>query len=62
MSATREGETQSRSREIPRRRDGVRVVTLLHPQELVDEDLPAAEHDQRVDAVVTVDGITWLRR
>lgn len=49
-------------RALPRRRDGVRVVTLLHPQELMDEELPAAEHDQRVDAVVTVDGITWLRR
>ncbi|WP_029211885.1 5-formyltetrahydrofolate cyclo-ligase [Arsenicicoccus bolidensis] len=49
-------------RALPRRRDGVRVVTLLHPQELLDEELPSAEHDQRVDAVVTADGITWLDR
>ncbi|MTB70917.1 5-formyltetrahydrofolate cyclo-ligase [Arsenicicoccus sp. MKL-02] len=49
-------------RALPRRREGICVVTLLHPQELLDDALPAAQHDQRVDAVVTADGITWLDR
>jgi 5-formyltetrahydrofolate cyclo-ligase len=38
----------------------VPVVALLHPGELV-EALPRAPHDCPVHAVVTVDGVTWIR-
>ncbi|AKT50220.1 5-formyltetrahydrofolate cyclo-ligase [Arsenicicoccus sp. oral taxon 190] len=48
-------------RALPRRRPGVPVVTVLHPGELVAEPLPRAEHDQPVDAVLTAQGVTWLR-
>ncbi|MGG5258111.1 5-formyltetrahydrofolate cyclo-ligase [Phycicoccus avicenniae] len=49
---------------LPRRRAGVRVVTLLHPGELVpdgEEPLPRESFDQPVDAVLTADGLTDLR-
>ena len=48
---------------LPRRRAGTPVVVLLHPEELLgadDEDLPHEAHDQRVDAVLTADGLTDL--
>ena len=48
---------------LPRRRAGTPVVVLLHPEELLgpdDEPLPRESHDQRVDAVVTADGLTDL--
>ncbi|WP_409484878.1 5-formyltetrahydrofolate cyclo-ligase [Arsenicicoccus dermatophilus] len=49
-------------RALPRRRDGVPVVTLLHPGELLATPLPRDDHDQLVDAVVTACGTSWLRR
>ena len=48
---------------LPRRRAGTPVVVLLHPEELLGPDdvpLPREPHDQRVDAVVTADGLTDL--
>jgi 5-formyltetrahydrofolate cyclo-ligase len=50
-------------RALPRRRDGVPVVVVLHPGELVEGDeqpLPRAAHDQPVDAVLTADGLDDL--
>lgn len=50
-------------RVLPRRRDGVRVVVVLHPGELLgpdDDPLPREDHDQPVDGVVTADGVRWL--
>jgi 5-formyltetrahydrofolate cyclo-ligase len=50
-------------RALPRRRNGVRVVVLLHPGELVDPDdapLPRQPHDVAVDGVLTAEGLRWL--
>ncbi|MCH8612087.1 5-formyltetrahydrofolate cyclo-ligase [Arsenicicoccus dermatophilus] len=48
-------------RALPRRRDGVPVITLLHPGELLAAPLPRNDHDQLVDAVVTACGVSWIR-
>lgn len=45
---------------LPRRREGVPVVTLLHPEELTDDTLPRDSHDHLVDGVLTAAGVTWL--
>lgn len=45
---------------LPRRRGGVPVITMVHPEELTDEDLPHEDHDHLVDATLTADGVTWL--
>jgi len=48
---------------LPRRRPGIPVVVVLHPEELLgrgDEPLPRERHDHPVDAVVTADGLTDL--
>jgi 5-formyltetrahydrofolate cyclo-ligase len=42
------------------RRDAL-VVALLHDGELLDELLPAEEHDRRVDAVATPSGVVRIR-
>ncbi len=50
-------------RALPRRRDGIPALVLLHPGELggsEDPLLPLAEHDQPVDGVLTAEGRTWL--
>jgi 5-formyltetrahydrofolate cyclo-ligase len=46
----------SYDRALARRRPGVPVIALLYPGELLD-DLPGDPHDQRVDAVLTPDGL-----
>ena len=46
----------SYDRALPRRRPGTPVVALLYPGELLD-DVPSDPHDQRVDAVLTPDGL-----
>lgn len=48
-------------RTLPRSRPDAPVVTVLHPGELLDEPLPTDPWDAPVDAVVTADGVTWLR-
>lgn len=45
---------------LPRRHPGVKVVTMLHPGELVEGPLPRESHDQCVDGVLTCEGVTWL--
>lgn len=50
-------------RALPRRRPGAPVLVVLHPGELLDPTappLPHEPHDQRVDAVVTAEGVTDL--
>ncbi len=47
-------------RALPRRAAGTPVVVLLHPGELGGEPLPRDAHDQPVDGVLTVDGVTWV--
>ncbi|MFC0358897.1 MULTISPECIES: 5-formyltetrahydrofolate cyclo-ligase [Kytococcus] len=46
-------------RTLPRRREGVRVVTLLHDVELVDR-VPHEAHDLPVDGVLRPAGTTWF--
>lgn len=41
---------------LPRRRPGTPVIVLLHPGELADE-LVREAHDQRVDGVLTAEGL-----
>lgn len=48
-------------RALTRVRPGALVVALLHDGELVDEPLPAEEHDRRVDAVAMPSGVVRLR-
>jgi 5-formyltetrahydrofolate cyclo-ligase len=43
----------SYDRALLRRRPDAFVVALLHTGEIWDDDLPAEEHDERVDAAVT---------
>lgn len=47
---------------LPRRADGIRVHTLLHPGELSQQPLPRQEHDVRVDGIVTAEGRTLVTR
>jgi 5-formyltetrahydrofolate cyclo-ligase len=47
-------------RALPRRAPDVTVVVLLHPEEFPGPELPRAEHDIPVNAVLTVDGLTTL--
>jgi 5-formyltetrahydrofolate cyclo-ligase len=49
----------SYDRALLRRRPGSRVLVVLHPGELREEPLPADLHDQPVDGVLTVDGVSW---
>lgn len=50
----------SYDRALPRRRPGSKVVVVLHPGELHAVRLPRDPHDEPVDGMLTVDGITWL--
>lgn len=50
----------SYDRALARRVPTSKVVVVLHPGELHSVRLPADEHDQPVDGMLTVDGITWL--
>lgn len=50
----------SYDRALARRRPDVAVVVALHPGELRDTPLPADDHDEPVDGVVTADGVTWF--
>ena len=51
-------------RALPRRRPGTPVVAVVFPDELLVTPgaprIPAEEHDERVDAVLTVDGLTHV--
>lgn len=38
------------------------IVTTVHPLQVLDERLPEAEHDFRVDRIVTSDGVIRCRR
>jgi 5-formyltetrahydrofolate cyclo-ligase len=40
----------------------VRIVTTVHPLQLLDEDLPETRHDFRVDLIVTPDEVIRTRR
>jgi len=48
-------------RALPRRAHGAPVVVLLHPGEVADDPLPRDAHDAPVDAVLSVEGVRWLR-
>ncbi|MEI2778853.1 MAG: 5-formyltetrahydrofolate cyclo-ligase [Tetrasphaera sp.] len=48
-------------RTLPRAHPEAPIVTVLHPGELLDACLPSDSWDAPVDAVVTADGLTWLR-
>ncbi|WP_353951158.1 5-formyltetrahydrofolate cyclo-ligase [Knoellia sp. S7-12] len=50
----------SYDRALARREPTARVVVVLHPGELHSVRLPHDDRDQRVDGMLTVDGITWL--
>lgn len=50
----------SYDRALARRAAAARVVVVLHPGELHQVRLPCDEHDQPVDGMLTVDGVTWL--
>lgn len=39
----------------------VPVIALLHPGELLEDRLPMQPHDRPVNAVATIDGLTWIR-
>lgn len=47
-------------RALPRRREGTPVIAVVFPDEF-GVDFPTQAHDERVDAVLTVNGLTWLR-
>ena len=46
-------------RALPRRREGTPVVAVVFPDEF-GVDFPTETHDERVDAVLTVNGLTWF--
>ncbi|KGN30219.1 ligase [Knoellia sinensis KCTC 19936] len=50
----------SYDRALPRRRPDAPVLVVLHPGEIHPTALPADDHDEPVDGVLTADGITWL--
>ncbi len=50
----------SYDRALARRGPNARVLVVLHPEELLDDLLPADPHDQAVDGALTADGVTWL--
>lgn len=47
-------------RALPRRREGTPVIAVVFPDE-VSRDFPTEAHDERVDGVLTPDGLTWFR-
>jgi 5-formyltetrahydrofolate cyclo-ligase len=47
-------------RALTRIRPGALVVALLHEGELLEEPLPAEDHDRRVDAVALPSGVVRL--
>lgn len=48
-------------RALPRRREGATVVAVVFPDE-VALSFPTEAHDERVDGVLTTEGVTWYRR
>lgn len=49
-------------RALQHRRPGVPVFAVIFAEEFTDTPLPTAEHDQRVDGVITPEGIIRLER
>lgn len=50
----------SYDRALPRRSTDAKVLVVLHPGEIHAVRLPRDTHDEPVDGMLTVDGITWL--
>lgn len=50
----------SYDRALARRQPDARALVVLHPGGLHNVRLPRDDHDQPVDGMLTVDGITWL--
>ncbi|MBK6885805.1 MAG: ligase [Tetrasphaera sp.] len=48
-------------RALPRADTRATVVLVLHPGELLDASIPVDPWDQPVHAVLSADGLTWLR-
>lgn len=51
----------SYDRALPRRRDGATVIAVVFPDEFA-VSFPSEAHDERVDGVLTTEGVTWCRR
>lgn len=50
----------SYDRALARKGAGARILVVLHPGELHSVRLPCDEHDQPVDGMLTVAGVTWF--